>query len=389
MTEAFITPRLVRWARERHHLSLVEAAEKLHIGIDRLEAWENGKGRPTIRQAQELARRLRVPFGYLYLSSPPEESLPIPDLRTVKDQPALPPSADFYDLLSDVISKQEWYREYLEAEGSESLAFVGRYTVQADVETVAEDIRQTIGITQQMRDDAGNPERFLRNFIRNSEDAGILVLRSGIVGNNTQRVLEVTEFRGLVISDNLAPLVFINSRDARTAQVFTLGHEIAHIWVGQTGVSNPKYRNPNEANEIEQYCNAVAAEVLAPKADFLESWNLNKKVDENVQNLRARYRVSWIVVLRQALNTSLIDHPTYWEHYDNMINTPPTPSTAKGGDFYNNLLARNSVSLTHSVMSALAQGRTTYSEAASLLNVRLTTLTGIADSLYGSQPTLG
>lgn len=389
MTEAFINPQLLTWARERHHLSLDAAAQKLHISLETLESWERGETRPTIRKAQDLAQRLRVPFGYLYLSSPPDEKLPLPDLRTINDQPPLPPSADFYDLLSDVISKQEWYLEYLEEEGAEPLPYVGRYSPQSDIDAVAGNIRQTIGIDQQMRAEAENWENFLRSFIRKAENGGILVLRSGIVGSNTQRVLDVNEFRGFVICNVIAPLVFINSKDVRAAQIFTLGHEIAHIWIGQTGVSNPDYRHPEEANEVERFCNAVAAEVLVPKADFLSNWSYDRTVADNVQTLRARYRVSGIVVLRQALDTQIIDRPTYWDYYDKMISAQPSASPSGGGDFYNNLLARNSVSLTNSLMAALAQGRTTYREAASLLNVRLATLAGIANHLYGSQLTLG
>ncbi len=384
MTEAFITPALLIWARERNHLTIDAASKKLGITEEKLASWENGQARPTMRQAQELAKKFRIPFGYLYLSSPPQEKLPLPDLRTIGDQPPIPPSPDFYDLLSDVLAKQEWYREYKEDEGAEPLQFVARYTIDDDISTVAKDIRETIGINDEMRKNAASGDEFFRDLVKASESIGILVLRSGVVGNDTRRILNVEEFRGFAISDDLAPLVFINSRDAKAAQIFTLAHEIVHIWIGQTGISKPDYRQPNYGNMIERFSNRIAAEVLVPKDDFLISWRPHRSVEQNVQALRSRYWVSSIVILRQALDTNQINWAIYQEYYDRLVGKPAPLSASGGGDFYNNLLARNSATLINSLMAAMAQGRTTYREVASLLNVRLGTLAKIETHLYGA-----
>ncbi|HMM61712.1 MAG TPA: ImmA/IrrE family metallo-endopeptidase, partial [Candidatus Rifleibacterium sp.] len=100
------------------------------------------------------------------------------------------------------------------------------------------------------RGEAANWESFFNILVERSEQAGIIILRSGKVGNNTHRTLDVKEFRGFVIYDELAPFIFINGADAKAAQIFTLVHELAHVWLGASGVSNngldtPEYRMNN------------------------------------------------------------------------------------------------------------------------------------------------
>ncbi len=228
MTEALITPQLIEWARERCGLDKDTVAGKLKIKPDKLEAWERGKEHPTFRQAQSLAHKLHVPFGYLFLSKPLVEKLPLPDLRTVVGTPPRLPSPDFSDLLNDVLRKQQWYREYQEREGARPVQFIDRFDLSSSPGIIATDIRRILDISDKVREKSKNWEQFLWEFIRRAENAGVLVLRSGIVGNNTLRKLNVEEFRGFAISDELAPVVFINAQDAKAAQIFTLAHELAH-----------------------------------------------------------------------------------------------------------------------------------------------------------------
>lgn len=237
VVEAHITPRVLRWARERGNLSREAVAEKIHVGPDRLEAWEAGRARPTFRQAQDLARRFAIPFGYLFLPEPPAEAPPIPDLRTVANDPRRRLSAELTALLHDVVDKQRWYREFQEEEGASPVRLVGRFPPGSSPDVIAGDIERTLGVGA-LRRAAGSPDDFLRLLAGRAEETGVLVMRSGIVGNNTSRRLSVDEFRGFAISDDLAPLIFINARDAKSAQVFTCLHELAHLWIGQSGISH-------------------------------------------------------------------------------------------------------------------------------------------------------
>ena len=273
MSEALITPKVLSWARQRRDVHVGDLAAKLNVRPEAVSAWEAGKRKPTFRQAKRLAQALYVPFGYLYLSEPPAEELPLPDFRTVPGQAPLRPSPDLLDLLGDVLGKQQWLREYRESQGAEELSFVGCYTARDSAEDVADDIREVIEVDSARRR-APNWEGFMRELTRSAELAGIMVMRSGVVGNNNHRPLDYQEFRGFSVSDRVAPLVFVNGQDFKAAQIFTLAHEMAHIWTGQGGISNPDYelRSERQDGSLEQFCNRVAAEALVPGEDFQSRW---------------------------------------------------------------------------------------------------------------------
>lgn len=384
MAEALVTPQVIEWARQRYHLAIDTAAEKLKIKPGKLEAWEKGDERPTFRQAQHLAQKLRIPFGYLFLSAPPEEKLPLPDLRIVAGTQPHPPSPDFSDLLNDVLRKQEWYREYQESEGAQPVPFIGSFTLSSSPEIIAVDIRDTLGINDKMRQESENWELFLRDFIQRAESAGVLVLRSGIVGNNTYRKLNVEEFRGFAISDDLAPVVFINGQDAKAAQIFTLAHELAHLWIGESGISNPDYRKRSSQQQhlIDRFCDQAAAETLLPKQDLLYHWQDNKPLQDSLQALAARYRVSEFVVLRRAYEIEKITADDYHTQYQELLADHKRRKSKKGGgNFYLNLLARNSNTLTITLLVATAEGRVSHRDTARLLNVKVKTLPAIQNEL--------
>lgn len=389
MVEAFVTPKLITWARQRNNLTSEAAARKISVSPETFDGWEKGRARPTLRQAQVLAHRLYVPFGYLFLSDSPNEELPLPDLRRVAGVPPPPPSPEFADLLGDVLRKQEWYRERQEAEGAPPIGFVGRFGLRASVETVAADIRDTVGVNEDLRQGVATWEQFLTEFIRRVEGIGVLVLRSGIVGSNTRRTLDIKEFRGFAISDDLAPVVFINSRDAKTAQIFTLAHELAHIWIGQSGVSNPDYfrRTSEQENAVDRFCDQVAAETLTPKEDFLSQWRARTPIDQNVRALVGRFRVSRFVILRRAYDLNLIVYGDYQAYFRAFLEDQRPKGEEGGGNFYTNLLARNSRTFTFALLVSAAEGRIPYKEAAQLLNLKIKTLVGIQDRLLRSPAT--
>lgn len=389
MNEALITPSVLRWARERTGLSTTVLAKKLPVKDERiLLRWEQGEVRPTFRQAQQIAKTLHVPFGYLFLSSPPEDKLPIPDLRTLPSTRFQKISPDFHDLINEVLRKQNWYREYILEEGRTPLPFVGGFGLNSPPEPVADNIGAVLGIDEKFRISASNWEQFLLRFIMQAEQAGILVMRSGVVGNNPRRKLSVSEFRGFAISDKYAPLVFLNSRDAKAAQIFTLAHELAHLWIGESGISNPDLGVPrrNLDQKIEIFCNQVAAELLVPRKQLLSQWNKQQPVDKNVYNLVREFRVSSLVILRRAFDLDQIDWDTFIVNYNKEVqqtlDRTRLQSKAGGGDFYATLLTRHSTILTQTIVAAAFQGRLLYREAVSLLALKkVKTLEGIAKEL--------
>lgn len=231
-----------------------------------------------------------------------------------------------------------------------------------------------------MRQESQNWEQFLQDFIRRAESAGVLVLHSSIVESNTRRKLNIQEFRGFAISDKLAPVIFINGQDAKAAKIFTLAHELAHLWIGESGISNPDYekRSSQQQHLIDRFCDRVAAETLLPNQDFLSRWQDSRTLKDNLQMLAVQYRVSEFVVLRRAYENEKLSASDYQIHYGALLADHKRGKSKKGGgDFYVNLLARNSSTLTITLLVATAEGRLPHKDTARLLNVKVRTLTAI------------
>jgi Zn-dependent peptidase ImmA (M78 family)/transcriptional regulator with XRE-family HTH domain len=383
---AYIRAKLLEWARTRAGLSTREAADRISVKAQQFASWESGDQKPTFKQAQKVARSLHIPFGYLFLSSPPEETVPIPDLRTIADNQRNVFSVEFLELLNDVLLKQQWYHDYLEAESTERLPFIGRFGTADSVYAIAEDIRQTIGIDDRFRSEAPNWGAFLGSFIDQVESARILVLRSGIVKNDTHRKLSVEEFRGFVITDPIAPLIFLNGRDSRAAQIFTLAHELAHLWIGQSGISNPDLGKPQLSSNqlIERFCNRVAAEVLVPHQSFVERWGNAPNIAGRVKLLAKDYKVSSLVILRRAYDLGKLSWNQYRTHYAAEIKkfqALETRQQSAGGNFYFSLERRNGKQFIRAVLSEAFEGRVPFRDAARLLGLKVSRLESVASLL--------
>ena len=380
-TEAYITGEVLRWARVRDGVSVEEAAKTVQVTPERVTAWEDEQERPTLKKAQALAHKLNIPFAYLFLSDPPHEEVPLPDLRTASGNAPAEPSPELLWIVNDALAKQEWYREHLADSGTSPPPFVGSFSAEKDPLEIAASIRTTLAIDDELRAKATSWQNFLTLLVRQGEANGVIVLRSGIVGNNTKRTLSVSEFKGFAIVDELGPLVFVNSRDWKVAQIFTLAHEFAHLWIAESGVSNPNYRRKSaeQPNNIERVCDQVAAEVLVPAERFIALWDAGLDLEANLVRLASVFRVSRFVLLRRAFELERIDAQSYRTQYDEF--DAQSPPSSEGGNFYNNLLAKSSRQLTEALLSSLAQGGVSYREAAQLLNVKVSQLETLREKL--------
>ncbi|WP_197974114.1 MULTISPECIES: ImmA/IrrE family metallo-endopeptidase [unclassified Stenotrophomonas] len=333
------------------------------------------QGELTIRQAEKVAKLARIPFGFLFLQVPPEPSRPsIPDLRRVTD--AAPLSDDFFEVLADATSKQEWFIDHLREGGADSLPFVGRFRFASrpKVAVVAEDIRRTLGVTVADRTSSQDADAYFRKLSDRAEDQGILVMKSGIVRAFTRRRLSEGEFRGFAVAHPMAPIVFINGQDAVVASVFTLMHEIAHIWLGESGVSD---LSPTTDRGIEIFCNAVSAEVLVPNHEFLAQWTNTP----NVEALARLFRVSRAVIARRAFDNGLIS----WPEFELYLRPLPRKPREPGGDPFRTIPVRNSKRLTRAVVGSALSGETLLREAASLLNSKPDTVIKLGNRVFGRE----
>lgn len=384
---ALISGNVIEWARKRLGKSHQQIAEELGSSVkpEDIAQWEADKNLPDFRKAQKLAVALHIPFGYLFLSNPPKNDIKVPDLRTVGSKPITEFSPNLLDQLRNLVLKQEWYRDYATEEGRKPLSFIGRFNVNSSYEKVAADIANELGINAEFRAAASNWEGFLTNFMASAETAGILVIRSGVVASASKRTLNVKEFRGFVLSDPIAPLVFINGADSSSAQVFTLAHELAHLWVGKSGISNPgpKKRSADETNTIERFCNQVAAELLVPHAEFLKRWRNTDTVENNVKTLVRYFRVSTHVILRQAFEQDRISRQEYEERIEAEEERFRLQQEERegGGNFYRTMRVRNSRILVSSVLEAIQTNKIGLRDAATLLGCKVPTLKNVASEL--------
>ncbi|TXK93246.1 hypothetical protein BMR10_16300 [Methylococcaceae bacterium CS4] len=279
-------------------------------------------------------------------------------------------------MLDDVLRKQDWYLEYLQEQGAEKLAFVGKYPFsrQLEVEAIATDIVETLDLTEQERKQCKDYKDFFSLLSIKAEKIGILVFKSSIVQSNTRRSLSVNEFRCFAIADPLAPLIFINGKDSEAAWIFTLAHEIAHIWLGESGVSDiPVKKQPD--NKVEVLCNRIAAEILTPRKQFLKSWNETKMPD--FTQLSKYFNVSQLVIARRAFDLGKIN----WQTYQDIAEKSKARKAAGGGDAYRNYPIRNSKRFTKAIVTQAMSGHTMLREVASLLNVKPDTVMELSKRL--------
>lgn len=381
MSEALINPQILGWARKRAALSVDQLADKLKTRVERVISWEEGRDRPTFKQAEKIAKQVRIPFGYLFLPHPPKEELPIPDLRAYGGLLRNRLSADFFDLIQDVQFQLGWYRDYRLEHGTEPLPFVGKFNLNHSIQTIAEDIRNTLGMNALER--GRNWEDYLKLLFDRCEKEGIWVMRSGYVGSSTKRTLNVHEFRGFAICDDIAPLVFINGRDAQTAQAFTLAHELAHIWLGKSGISNIQLSDTEDRDSlhVEQICNAVAAETLVPEVVFLARWRDDQSLDANTLNLTQELRVSCVVIARRAFNLGKIGYEEYQSFYALEQKKWQRDTGQSGGNYYATAPIKNGRYFTKAVLSSAMSGALLLRDAGGLLHMKPTTV----QKLYNQQ----
>lgn len=375
MSHALVNPTILTWSRLRAGLTTEQVAKKLPVKPESVERWESGDAKPTFLQAQKWANVAHIPFGFLFLPQPPAEELPLPDLRTVGGRAPERPSLNLLDTVKDAIRKQDWYLEYLQDQEREPLPFVGRFSLHTPVKTVVADIRRTLGVDP----DAArlDYDKYSRALIDAAENAGILVMRSGIALGNTHRKLEVSEFRGFAISNAYAPVVFVNSSDAPTARLFTLMHELAHIWIGSSGVSDG---NTAAGREEERFCNAVAGEFLAPEEQFRALWNAEIDWEANLAPLSTRFHISKLAIGRRALDLRYITQPQYSTYYRLVLKAFQDKQDG-AGDYYRNATAKNSMRLSKAVLTEALSGKMLLRDAGTILGVQPAKLRKLADKL--------
>ncbi len=366
MTRVPVNPELLQWACERSGI----AHEALAVKFEKLPEWESGETQPTLKQLEAFARAVHVPVGYLFLSQPPEEPVPIPDFRTFAGQAVTRPSPNLLDTIYSCQERQSWYRDFVRVARQPELPFVGSATVETRPEAAAADMCETLGFDLAVRRDCRTWIEALRLFIRQADEAGVLVMVSGVVMSNNRRRLDPAEFRGFALSDPLAPLIFVNGADTKAAQMFTLAHELAHLWLGASALSNLGAAPGPGFRREEVWCNAVAAELLVPLAALRDGLQEDEPLPGALSRLARTFKVSTLVVLRRLLDAGWIDRARFdiaWA--EEVERLRHLSQQGGGGDFYRTTLSRVSRRFARALVVSTLEGQTLYRDAFRMLGV--------------------
>ena len=231
-------------------------------------------------------------------------------------------------------------------------------------------MRHALGIDLEERRRISTWTEALRRFIEQADALGVLVMVGGVVGSNNRRRLDPQEFRGFALTDPLAPLIFINGADTKAAQMFSLAHELAHLWLGQSAISDAEARAaPDQA--VEHWCNRVAAELLVPLEALGEALDRHPNPHLDLNRLARRFKVSTLVILRRIHDAGWLNREELWTAYDaKLARLRALPKGSGGGDFYLTLGARVTKRFARALVVSTLEGRTAFTETFRMLGLK-------------------
>ncbi len=368
-----VNPDVLMWAVEYSQKGM-EAFEKK---FKKFLKWLDRSERPTVKQLEAVAKFSHVPFGYLMLSEKPNIKItPIADFRTKGNHGFVSTgeySPELRDTFIDIRRRQAWLREYKEEQDYAPVPFIGSISRDMEDAVILKTIRDALGIPADWQSTSKVADKFaaFRYFLDIVESKGIAVFINGIVGNNTRRVLSVEEFRGFALSDKIAPVIFINGGDAPAGRLFTLLHELVHLFLGQDGLDD----------RTEPFCNHIAARLLVPSKIFETRWQEHPNDFDTLEHV---FKVSQLVLYRMALDL----HKITKEKYADLVRQytmahAKTKKAAGGGDFYKAIPYKMGRSFARYVKEALSEGNVSYPEAYRLLGIRGSTFDHAMNAMEG------
>lgn len=377
-----IQPSILTWARETAGLSLDDAARALGLktargrtGPERLAALEGGEEEPSRPLLVKMAKTYRRPLLVFYLAAPPKTGDRGEDFRTLPGPERYNPALDA--LVRDIKARQGLIRSILEDDHAEALDFIGSVTRELPAETLATRMAERLGFSlADFRATKNSDEAF--TYLREKIEAnGVYVLLLGNLGSHHTNI-PVEIFRGFALADHIAPLIVINDQDARAAWSFTAMHELAHLWLGDTGISGT-----NTDNQVEQYCNDVAGEFLLPTEEVRTlAPVLTRRVATvagEIATFAEARRVSRAMVAYKLLRAGMVGK-TVWEHLDQHFKSQwlhfkeheaeKNKAMEGGPNYYVVRRHRVGSALLGLVRRSLDDGTITYTKAGRVLGVK-------------------
>ncbi len=317
--------------------------------------WLSEEKIPTMSGLEKFAKKFYVPFGYLFLQTPPQESIPFPMFRGDAGQ-SNHFDLNVYETVISISRRQEWLEDYLKENEIEISPLVNVVTIKTPVNETVRKLREYLRLEPKWAFELPTSDAAVNMLNDRLEDNGVFVAYNGVVGNNTHRVLKVSECRGFALVNKTAPYIFVNSGDSKSAQLFTLIHETVHLMLGISA--------GHAGEEIgmtvgeEHYCDAVAAEFLVPATELTEIWNNDFKY------MARRFKVSEIVIARRAHDLHLItdeEYSNFWRIYNSR--PKPQKKVNSGGSFYLTSVKRVGRLFAIHVRNAVNSRQLNYTEA--------------------------
>lgn len=322
-----IQPNMLKWAIQRAGHNVETYLDK----NDKVRSWIEGEKFPTMRQLEDFANSMYVPCGYLFLDTPPAESMPIPLFRGSSSSANM--NLNVYETVLTMQYRQEWLEEFIQNElDGEELSFISSMSVKDGVDNVVARIRELLNLEENWvfteRDSASAANKLSQQM----EAIGVVTSFNGVVGNNTHRKISVEECRGFALVSRIAPFVFVNNDDAKSAQLFTLIHEFTHLLLGISAGFGGIDDSHDDASE--RFCDQVAADFLVPKMLFVAQWKMS---DGSIEKCAKKFKVSSLVIARRAYAMNMLsahDYQEFYNRYKAIWKNPKKTSESGRGNFY-------------------------------------------------------
>ncbi|RLD22491.1 MAG: hypothetical protein DRI69_00945 [Bacteroidetes bacterium] len=380
-SNAHINPEMLIWARKTVKLSIELAAQKISVKPERLEAWENGDAYPTIKQLYKIANVYKRPFALFYFSTPPKHFKPLKDFRKFDQRYVLTENEE-YILQKELLLFQEKRQIALDLYDQLNTAvteFELKGSLKKAPEALARQIREYFKINHNEVAEIRPGYDALNYWKKLLESKGILVFQTSGVPLHVMR--------GACVARDVLPVIIINSNDTTNGRIFSLFHELVHIVLRADGISNFRYSDRKLYDQIEVYCNQVAADVLVPSQYLMKSLVVQShatdvsawSVDE-LNKLAQRFCVSREVILRRLLTLGRTSTEFYQDFRDNQVYDKKKSST--GGDYYRNQIAKNGGLYLNLVLQGYYQEKLTAASFWDYTKIKASNLAKLEQLLY-------
>ncbi|WP_415931011.1 ImmA/IrrE family metallo-endopeptidase [Zhenpiania hominis] len=356
----------------------------IELKFSKINEWINGDSAPTMKQIESLANFLKIPFGYMFLATPPKTNVMKVEFRSIDNK--LPEvSKNLKDTLLEMDRNQSWMSELRQELGWDKLDIIKNFDIKVNDKAtnveVAKLAKKLLGLEEEWYLNHSTNEKAYNYLREKLEDAGILVMQNGVVGFDTHRKLELNEFRAFMLYDDYAPLIFVNGTDSTAGKIFSLMHEFVHILYQQDDIISESSRVEIKANERK--INQIASEVLIPQEVIKAKWIEleNKEELARIDTISKMLKVSSYAVAVKLSEMRMIA--------DNIVAVIASRSqnirrSTSGGDFYKNYYAKMSSNFLKSVVSQTESGNLSYTYAFKLLGgIKGNVYNQIRGEIYG------